>query len=109
MSSGSETDRAMDYSPKAIRAARHKAGITQAQLASAIGKTTATVGAWESGKTAPPLTIRPLLDRVLFASQADHVVVELVARTTAASGVPLTVEDRVAIKRVAELLRAVAS
>jgi putative transcriptional regulator len=57
----------------AIRAHRQQAGLTQAELALAIGTTRQTVSSWEAERTQPSVHLMPALAETLGAEPTDLV------------------------------------
>jgi len=51
--------------PRELKAARHKLGYTQKELAELIGKNVHTVSRWENGETEIPKSIEMLLGFML--------------------------------------------
>jgi transcriptional regulator with XRE-family HTH domain len=60
----------------ALRAARTHAGHSRAALAAAVGVTTSTLGAWETGRS------QPTLERLARTAQALHVPIDTLIHTT---------------------------
>ena len=99
-----------------VRQARERAGWSREQLGAELRRTARTVRLWELDRVVPPRHVRVIVARLLDEPTLVEVderacdtsfkaaVAELVARTTAEHGLPLAVEDRAVLERVAEIL-----
>ncbi|MFF3157996.1 helix-turn-helix domain-containing protein [Streptomyces sp. NPDC057910] len=95
LASGWDTDRVksvQDFSPSGLRAARDDRGMSQDDLAKAIGVTPNTVGRWERGKGAP-------------SSRAFGVLVELLGVSPSRLLAPLSPDADLATLRTRAGLR----
>ena len=96
--------------PAGRKAIREAAGETQSACAAALGVTRSAFANWESDTRRPDgehlIAYRNLLLLMAEACEAEvsPAIRRLVEQTTAAQGVPLTVDDPVALERVAALV-----